>query len=126
MYGRILRQLREARGRSQAEVARAVAISPAHLARLEAEQRGLYVRDFVSIAEELGEKPGNLLPNDVGEIAHVKPLVDRLAAVPPELLPQVTAILAKVVVLAESVVVAAPSPESRQRSRRAAARKGRR
>lgn len=108
MYGRILRHLRESKGRSQAEVAKAVAISPAHLARLEAEQRGLYVEDFVSIAEALGEKPGNLLPNDVGAIGHVKPLVDRLAAVPPELLPQITAILAKIVVLAQSVVAAAP------------------
>lgn len=127
MYGRILRHLRESKGRSQAEVAKAVAISPAHLARLEAEQRGLYVKDFVSIAEALGEKPGNLLPNDVGAMGHVKPLVDRLAAVPPELLPQVTAILAKVVVLAESVVIATPSATAyRPKSRRASPRKGRR
>ena len=127
MYGRILRQLRESKGRSQAEIAKAVAISPAHLARLETEQRGLYVEDFVSIAEALGEKPGNLLPNDVGEIGHVKPLVDRLAAVPPELLPQVTAILAKVVALAETVVVAAAAAgTSRPRSRSAAQRKARR
>jgi transcriptional regulator with XRE-family HTH domain len=127
MYGRILKHLRESKGRSQAEVARAVAISPAHLARLEAEQRGLYVEDFVSIAEALGEKPGNLLPNDVGTIGHVKPLVDRLAGVPAELLPQVTAILAKVVVLAESVVIAAPSAgASRLKSRLTSQRKGRR
>lgn len=116
MYGRILRQLRESKGRSQADVAKAVAISAAHLARLEGEHRGLYVRDFVSIAEALGEKPGNLLPNDVGAMGHVKPLLDRLAAVPPELLPHVIAILTKVVVLAESVV---PSrPESAPASRR--------
>lgn len=127
MYGRILRHLRESKGRSQAEVAKAVAISSAHLARLEAGQRGLYVKDFVSIAEALGEKPGNLLPNDVGAIGHVKPLVDRLAAVPQELLPQVTAILAKVVGLAESVVSAAPTAgPSRPKSRTAAQRKGRR
>lgn len=127
MYGRILRQLRESKGRSQAEIAKAVEISPAHLARLEGEQRGLYVKDFVSIAEALGEKPGNLLPNDVGEIAHVKPLVDRLAAVPPDLLPQVTAILAKVVTLAESVVTAAaPTARPRPRTRTASQRKGRR
>lgn len=126
MYGRILRHLRESKGRSQAEVARAVAISPAHLARLEAEQRGLYIEDFVSIAEALGEKPGNLLPNDVGAIGHVKPLVDRLAAVPPELLPQVAAILAKVVVLAESVVIAAPSAgTSRPKVRLTSQRKAR-
>jgi len=127
MYGRILRHLRESKGRSQAEVARAVAISPAHLARLEAEQRGLYVEDFVRIAEELGEKPGNLLPNDLGAIGHIKPLVDRLAAVRPELLPQVTAILAKVVVLAESVGVAAPparASQPRSRSRPASQKKG--
>lgn len=125
MYGRILRQLRESKGRSQADVARAVDISPAHLARLEAEQRGLYVEDFVSIAEALGEKPGNLLPNDVGAIGHLKPLVDRLARVPAELLPQVTAILAKVVVLSESVVVAAPpAGTSRPKSRPASTRKG--
>lgn len=119
MYGRILRQLRESKGRSQAEIAKAVAISPAHLARLEAEQRGLYVKDFVRIAEALGEKPGNLLPNDVGDIGHVKPLVDRLAAVPPELLPQVTAILAKVVGLAQNVSIPppAPAPASKPKSR---------
>ena len=127
MYGRILRHLRESKGRSQADVAKAVAISPAHLARLEAEQRGLYVKDFVSIAEALGEKPGNLLPNDVGTIGHIKPLVDRLAAVPPELLPHVTAILAKVVVLAESVVIATPlAGVYRPKSRPASQRKGRR
>ena len=104
-----------------------MAISPAHLARLEAGQRGLYIEDFVSIAEALGEKPGNLLPNDVGAIGHVKPLVDRLAAVPPELLPHVTAILAKVVALAQSVVIAAPSAgTSRTASRAASPRKGRR
>ncbi len=127
MYGRILRHLRESKGRSQAEVAKAVAISPAHLARLEAEQRGLYLEDFVNIAEALGEKPGNLLPNDVGAIGHVKPLVDRLAVVPPELLTQVTAILAKVVLLAESVVIGTPTAGiSRPESRPASRRKGRR
>ena len=127
MYGRILRHLRESKGWSQADVAKAVGISPAHLARLEAEQRGLYVKDFVSIAEALGEKPGNLLPNDVGAIGHIKPLVDRLAAVPPELLPQVTAILAKVVVLAGSVVIATPLADAYlPKSRPASQRKGRR
>jgi transcriptional regulator with XRE-family HTH domain len=40
MYGRILRQLRESKGRLQAEVARSVEISPAQLARLESNQRG--------------------------------------------------------------------------------------
>ena len=125
MYGRILRSLREAKGRSQAEVAKAVAISPAHLARLEAEQRGLYVEDFVSIAEALGEKPGNLLPNDVGAIGHVKPLVDRLAAVRPELLSHVTAILSEVVVLAEGVATAAPTDRpSRRKTTGASRRKG--
>ncbi|HEX7136627.1 MAG TPA: helix-turn-helix domain-containing protein [Vicinamibacterales bacterium] len=118
MYGRILRQLRESRGRSQADVARAVSISPAHLARLETEQRGLYVEDFVSIAEALGEKPGNLLPNDVGALGHVKPLVDRLAALRPELLPFVTAILGKVVLLAENVATEEePAGAFRRKSR---------
>ena len=126
MYGRILRHLRESRGRSQADVARAVSISPAHLARLETEQRGLYVEDFVNIAEALGEKPGNLLPNDVGAIGHLKPLVDRLATVRPELLPHVVAILGKVVLLAEGVVDAAPPRSSSGPSpRRALRRKGR-
>jgi DNA-binding XRE family transcriptional regulator len=71
MYGRILRQLRESKGRGQADVARSVGISPSQLARLEASQRGLYLEDFVSIAEALGEKPGNLLPNDLGDIGHL-------------------------------------------------------
>ena len=69
----------------------------------------MYVEHFVKIAEALGEKPGNLLPNDVGAIGHLKPIVDRLATVQPELLPHVMAILGKVVLLAERVVNAAPS-----------------
>lgn len=124
MYGRMLRKLRESKGRSQADVARAVSLSPAHLARLETEQRGLYVDDFVHIAEVLGEKPGNLLPNDVGTFGHVKPIVDRLATVRPELLPHVVAILGKVVLLAEGVIGAVPVPAI-SRSRRAVPRKGR-
>src|SRR5437763_15240260 len=103
MYGRILRQLREAKGRAQAEVARSVGISPAQLARLEANQRGLYVEDFVNIAEALGEKPGNLLANDLGEIGHLKPLIDRLASVSPELLPRVSTIIEKIVLLTENL-----------------------
>jgi transcriptional regulator with XRE-family HTH domain len=118
VYGRILRQLRESKGRSQADVAKAVAISPAHLARLEGEQRGLYLEDFVRIAEALGEKAGNLLPNDVGEFGHMKPLVDRLAAVHPELFPQVGAILTKVVSLAESVAQTQPRSPSSRKGRR--------
>src|ERR1044072_2715618 len=93
MYGRILRQLRESKGRAQAEVARSVGISPAPLTRLESDQRGLYVEDFVRIVETLGEKPGNLLSNDIGDIGHLKPLIDRLARVPPEPLHRVSAIL---------------------------------
>jgi transcriptional regulator with XRE-family HTH domain len=106
MYGRILRQLRMAKGRAQAEVARSVGISAAQLARLETEQRGLYVEDFVRIAEALGEKPGNLLPNDVGTIGHLKPLIDRLAAVDPELFNRVATIMDKVVLLAADVTAA--------------------
>ena len=97
MYGQVLRQLRESKARSQAEVARSVGISPAQLARLEANQRGLYVEDFISIAEALGEKPGNLLPNDLGDIGHLKPLIDRLSAVKPEYLARIAAIIGKIV-----------------------------
>jgi transcriptional regulator with XRE-family HTH domain len=126
MYGRILRQLRESKGRSQAAVAREVSISPAHLARLEAEQRGLYIDDFVAIAQALGEKPGNLLPNDVGAIGHLKPLVDQLATVRPEMLPHVVAILGEVVLLSEGVAEAAPPvPSSRPESGPAPWRKAR-
>lgn len=105
MYGRILRQLRESRARSQAEVARSVGISPAQLARLEGNQRGLYVEDFVSIAEALGEKPGNLLPNDLGDIGHLKPLIDRLATLRPEFLARVTSIIERIVLLTEDATV---------------------
>jgi len=103
MYGRILRQLRESKGRAQAGVARSVGISPAHLARLETNQRGLYVEDFVLIAEALGEKPGNLLPNDLGDIARLKPLIDRLAAVRLDLLPLLSVIIEKIILLADGV-----------------------
>src|ERR1051326_7881491 len=103
MYGRILRQLREAKGRAQAEVARTVGISPAQLARLEANQRGLYLEDFVNIAEALGEKPGNLLPNDLGNIGHLKPLIDRIASVRPEFLARITALIEKIILLTEDV-----------------------
>jgi len=81
VYGRILRQLRESKNRSQADVARQAGISAAQLARLERNQRGLYVEDFVRIVGVLGDKPGNLLPNDNGDIAHLKPVIDRLATV---------------------------------------------
>ena len=86
-------------------------ISPAQLARLEANQRGLYVEDFVRIAEALGEKPGNLLPNDVGDIGHLKPLIDRLATVKPEFLARVTTIIGKIVLLTEDVTAARLLPQ---------------
>jgi transcriptional regulator with XRE-family HTH domain len=113
MYGRILRQLRESKGRSQAEVARSVGISPAQLARLESSQRGLYLEDFVSIVETLGEKPGNLLANDVGAMGHLKPLIDRLSSVKPELLSCITTILDEVVSLTEVSNIKAPTKRKR-------------
>jgi transcriptional regulator with XRE-family HTH domain len=129
MYGRILRQLRESKGRTQADVARSVGISPAQLARLEGNQRGLYVEDFMNIAEALGEKPGNLLPNDLGDIGYLKPLIDRLAEVRPEFLPRVGAIIGKLVLLTEDVTASAmlmprkPIVQLRKKSRSAARRK---
>ena len=118
MYGQLLRQLRESKGRSQADVARSVGISPAHLARLETSQRGLYLEDFVRIAEALGEKAGNLLPNDLGDIGHLKPLIDRLAAVRPDFLPRVAAILGKIVLLTEDVATASePQPPKERKPR---------
>ncbi len=116
MYGRILRQLRESKGRAQAEVARSVGISPAQLARLESNQRGLYVEDFVRIVETLGEKPGNLLPNDLGDIGHLKPLIDRLARVRPELLHRVSAIIEKVVLLTDDMTGPLPARPKARRS----------
>src|ERR1700682_5238643 len=106
MYGRILRHLRESKGRSQASVARSVGISPAQLARLESNQRGLYLEDFVRIAEALGEKPGNLLPNDLGDIGHLKPLIDRLSAIRPAFLGSVTTIIDKITLLIEATTPA--------------------
>jgi len=125
MYGRILRQLRESKGRAQADVARSVGISPAHLARLETNQRGLYIEDFVSIAEALGEKPGNLLPNDLGDIGHLKPLIDRLASIKPEFLARITTLIEKIILLTEDVTaVKRLTPRKPSPSR--AGRKGRR
>lgn len=107
-------------------------ISPAQLARLEANQRGLYVEDFVRIAEALGEKPGNLLPNDIGDIGYLKPLIDRLAAVKPEFLARVSMIIEKIVLLTEDVTVATrlvpqkPGGKPSHKSQSAAQRKRRR
>ena len=101
MYGHILRKLRESKGRSQADVARSVGISAAQLARLERNQRGLSVEDFVAISETLGEKAGNLLPNDLGSIAHLKPLIDRLILLGPDSLPHVETIVREVILLAQ-------------------------
>jgi len=125
MYGRILRQLRESKGRAQADVARSVGISPAHLARLETNQRGLYIEDFVSIAEALGEKPGNLLPNDLGNIGHLKPLIDRLASVAPEFLARISTLIEKIILLTEDVT-AVKRLAPRKSSPSTAGRKGRR
>jgi transcriptional regulator with XRE-family HTH domain len=132
MYGRILRELRLSKRRGQADVARAVGISPAQLARLETNQRGLYIEDFVSIAEALGEKPGNLLPNDLGDIGRLKPLIDRLASVKPEFLARVSGVVDKVVLLTEDVasvrrVSGASEPATRKEtSSKKASRKARR
>jgi transcriptional regulator with XRE-family HTH domain len=117
MYGQILRKLREAKGRAQVDVARKAGISAAQLARLEMEQRGLYVEDFVRIAEVLGEKPGNLLPNDLGHIGHLKPIIDHLVAVEPEFLARVEAILEMIVLLTNDVVAARQlQPKASRRS----------
>ena len=128
MYGSILRQLRETKGRSQAEVARSVGISAAKLARLETNQRGLSVEDFVLITETLGERPGNLLPNDLGDIGHLKPLIDRIASVPPRSLAPVAVIIEQAVLLAEQADAKPPAKQGRQdrRPSRQAARKARR
>ena len=100
-------------------------MSPAQLARLETNQRGLYVEDFISIAEALGEKPGNLLPNDLGDIGHLKPLIDRLSAVKPEFLSRVAAIIGKIVMLTEEVTTATtPELKPRGKPQTAAQRKG--
>jgi transcriptional regulator with XRE-family HTH domain len=117
MYGPILKNLRESKERTQADVARSVGMSPAQLARLESNQRGLYVEDFVRIAAALGEKAGNLLPNDLGDIAHLKPLIDRLAAVRPELLARVTSLLDGIVLLTEDAAASSKPrpPAARQR-----------
>ena len=61
------------------------------------------MKDFVNIAEALGEKPGNLLPNDVGNIGHLKPLIDRIASVRPEFLARITALIEKIILLTEDV-----------------------
>jgi hypothetical protein len=95
-----------------------VGISPAHLARLESDQRGLYLEDFVKIAETLGEKPGNLLPNDLGAIAHLKPLIDRLASIDPEILPRVTAIVTGIVLLTKEAPPASRKRPPAKRKRR--------
>jgi len=118
MHGPILRHLRETKGRSQADVARSVGMSAAQLARLERNQRGLYLDDFVRITEALGEKPGNLLPNDLGDLARFKPVIDRLAAVRPALLPRIIAIVEEAVRLAEATSDAADAPAAPTRPAR--------
>jgi hypothetical protein len=89
----------------------------------------LYVEDFVSIAEALGEKPGNLLPNDLGDVGHLKPLIDRLATVPPEFLHRVSGIIARIVLLTEDMTMSARlprSPQPRRKSKPPAPRSSRR
>lgn len=110
-------------------MAKTVGMSPAHLARLEASKRGLYVDDFVRIAEALGEKPGNLLPNDLGHIGHLKPFIDRLIAVRPELLPRLTTILEEMILLTEpagAAVLAPVKPRARVGRRSTAEKEKRR
>lgn len=114
MYGQILRQLRETKGRSQAHVARSVGISPAQLARLEANQRGLYLDDFVRIVETLGEKPGNLLPSDLGDIARLKPLIDLLVPLGPPMLARIETIVEQLVLIAQDAAPAKPAPKKRK------------
>ena len=69
MYGRILRQLRESKGRGQAEVARSAGISPAQLARLESNQRGLYLEDLFVLPEWRGRGAGRALLTYLARVA---------------------------------------------------------
>jgi transcriptional regulator with XRE-family HTH domain len=103
VYGQVLRSVRESKGLRQADVAKAVGISAAHLARLESGKRRLYLDDFIMIVEALGDKPGNLLPNDLGTIGHVKPLTDRLQKVDETLLSHIAAIVDRVIRLADEI-----------------------
>jgi transcriptional regulator with XRE-family HTH domain len=126
--GEVLRQLRESKERSQASVARSVGISPAQLARLESNQRGLYLEDFIRIAEALGEKPGNLLPNDLGDIGRLKPLIDRLSTVRPEFLGRVTTVIEKIILLTDDITMSTERKQNvkpPRKPRSAAQRKGR-
>jgi len=75
-----------------------VGISPAHLARLETGQRGLSLEDFIAVVEVLGEK--------------------RLAAVSPDFLPRVAAIIGKIVLLTEDIGAAAEPKAPRPRKAR--------
>lgn len=125
MYGRILRKIRESKGLSQASVAKAVGISPAHLARLESGKRGLYLDDFVRIVEALGDKPGNLLPNDLGTIGHVKPLIDRLSTVDEKVLAHIAAIVDRVIRLAGDVAAPPVTVKTKTRPIRKATSKRR-
>jgi transcriptional regulator with XRE-family HTH domain len=119
MYGRILRQLRESKSRSQADVARQAGISPAQLARLERNQRGLYVEDFVRIVGILGDKPGNFLPNDNGDIAHLKPIIDRLATVEHAYLGRIIEVIDAIVSLTQDARARKPTtPKKTGASRR--------
>ena len=92
------------------------------MARLEASQRGLYLEDFVKIAEALGEKPGNLLSNDLGNIGHLKPLIDRLVGVPPELFARVSTIIEKLVLLTEDMTAVERLRRQQAKSKPAARR----
>lgn len=117
-------------GTKPGEVARSVGNSPAHLPGSSRTSAASTSRTSSRIAETLGEKAGDLLPNDVGAIAHLKPLIRRLASVEPELLPRLAAIINGIVLLTEQVSAAgrtrknaaAMSPSTK---RRPAKRKGR-
>jgi transcriptional regulator with XRE-family HTH domain len=115
VYGQVLRSVREAKGLKQADVAKAVGISPAHLARLESGKRRLYLDDFIMIAEALGDRPGNLLPNDLGTIGHVKPLIDRLQKIDEKLFSHIVAIVDRVLRLSDDIAAPHVALESKTR-----------
>ena len=66
---------------------------------------------------------GAALSNDLGEIGHLKPIIDRLASLDAEFLPRVSIIIDKIVLLTENVQ---QGEKSRQKSPPAPKRKGRR
>ena len=84
VLGNRIQQYREARGLTQEELAVRTGISVKHISVLERGVKTPRLETFVTIANELGVTPYELLADESESSDYLKAIVEKIAPLPPE------------------------------------------